>query len=319
MSFSQGDPAAAAVVDIAGPLVLGYLFDWSLFGVLSVQVYIYYLAFKNDARGYKILVATVYLIETLQTILVAHDLFNIFATGFGNTESLAQIHLTWLTVCIICTVIASIVQILYAYRISLLSRSKVLPLLICFMAVIQLIGGLIAGIDGHRMGSLLKRSNLEMAGHLVGTLGSAVCDIVIAVCMVYHLSRAKSHSISFKPTQALLTRTIRIIIETGTLTATLAVIDVALFYSKSKTGYFLTPGYTLGKVYSNSMMVLFNSRINMSGRMSEVIAEPVEFAVPSTILNTNTESRASMTEESSIGLGMPGIKQVDGTKVSKIQ
>jgi len=52
---------------------------------------------------------------------------------------------------------------------------------------------------------------------------------------------------------------------TGAITAIVAVLDLALFFGYHKGSYFLTPGVILGKLYSNSMMVILNNRVEIVG------------------------------------------------------
>ncbi len=90
--------------------------NWGLFGTLSVQlctllqvilqqiVYntfsldLYYLAFPNDRRLLKYLVYGIYVIEFVQTMIVAHDKFAVFGYGFGDIEALTRMNHSWLTV-----------------------------------------------------------------------------------------------------------------------------------------------------------------------------------------------------------------------------
>ncbi|KAL0572991.1 hypothetical protein V5O48_008982 [Marasmius crinis-equi] len=94
----------SAIPDIAkltGPLLLGYLFNYGLYGVLTVQTYIYYNAFPRDPLTFQMLVFGVYLAETIQTIMITWDAFQNFAFGFGDPLALEKIQLIWMDVCVI--------------------------------------------------------------------------------------------------------------------------------------------------------------------------------------------------------------------------
>ncbi|KIJ36588.1 hypothetical protein M422DRAFT_179246, partial [Sphaerobolus stellatus SS14] len=81
--------------------LLGYLFNWGLYGVLTVQVYLYYIGFPKDRLAAKLMVGGIIVIETLQTLLVTHDVFNAYAKGFGNLDKLNDAQLEWLATPII--------------------------------------------------------------------------------------------------------------------------------------------------------------------------------------------------------------------------
>lgn len=53
------------------------------------------------------------------------------------------------------------------------------------------------------------------------------------------------------------------------LPAAVAIIDQVLFEACPRTGYFLTPAFVIGKLYSNSMMVIFNSRVDFGPLLRE--------------------------------------------------
>ncbi|KDR86151.1 hypothetical protein GALMADRAFT_1326045 [Galerina marginata CBS 339.88] len=110
--------------------IVGYLLNWGLFGVLTVQVFIYYVAFPWDRKQNKMLVYGTFLLETLQTILIAHDAFQTFVRGFGDPASLDDVGLAWFSVPLMTGMIALIAQAFYAYRVSVLAQSKYIPILI---------------------------------------------------------------------------------------------------------------------------------------------------------------------------------------------
>ena len=58
----------------------------------------YYMSFPNDRISAKTLVFGLYLIETVQTILVTHDMFHAYAIGWGDLAQLESAQLEWLSV-----------------------------------------------------------------------------------------------------------------------------------------------------------------------------------------------------------------------------
>ena len=106
-----------------------------------------------------------------------------------------------------------------------------------------------------------------------------MCDVMIAVSMTFAVSdfvRADSDSLmtvvfqltrydtSFRKTADLVNKLIRLTVETGALTATIAVVDLILFLAVPNTDYHITPALILAKLYSNSLLVVLNSRIRIS-------------------------------------------------------
>ncbi|KAJ7364489.1 hypothetical protein DFH08DRAFT_950064 [Mycena albidolilacea] len=142
------DPASAAplIVQVAGPLVLPNLFHWGLFGVLSVQVYFYYMAFPKDPWATKCLVYTVYTLLVVETVLLTNDAFKRFGYGFADFEALLANDLGWFEIPVMSGLIALVGQSFYAYRIHVLSKSWWIPLLIVAMSLTSTVGAILTGV-----------------------------------------------------------------------------------------------------------------------------------------------------------------------------
>ncbi|EKM52239.1 uncharacterized protein PHACADRAFT_148756 [Phanerochaete carnosa HHB-10118-sp] len=235
--------------------LLGYLFNWGLFGVLSLQVYLYYIAFPRDRWTLKTLVYSVYVIETVQTILVTYDAFNEYASGFGSLEALDAGGLNWISVPIFSGIVSAMVQIHYAYRVSIVSGSRILGLAISVVTASYAV----RSVSG-------RQSNCAYTVALqIWLAATAVCDVIIAGCMTLFLLR---HDIMNPEMHALITRLVRLVVGTGMLTALAATIDLVLFLAFPHRAYHGCIALTLAKLYSNSLLVLFNSRIRIvDGRL----------------------------------------------------
>ncbi|KAH8799486.1 hypothetical protein DL96DRAFT_867257 [Flagelloscypha sp. PMI_526] len=80
--------------------------------------------------------------------------------------------------------------------------------------------------------------------------------------MTYHLLKIKT---GIQQTDRLLTRIITLTIETGTLTAVLAIIIVVLSFAVRAPWFFIFTDI-ISKIYANNLLVLFNRRVDMSVR-----------------------------------------------------
>ncbi|KAF9262837.1 hypothetical protein L218DRAFT_945074 [Marasmius fiardii PR-910] len=212
---------------VLGPYLLGYLLNYGLHGILTVQIYIYYNAFPKDNPAVQAIVYGVYAMEMTQTIMITWDAFHLFVFGFGNLDT-ASIF-TWLDCFLIDGAVAFVAQAFFAYRIYLLSKSK------------PLTGAII----------------------VVWLGGSAICDIVIAVLMIRVTSK---YDLQFQKTKSLVKRIVRLTVGTGGLTAVVATITLVLFVTTlNASGAYICGMLILAKVYSKSMMVILNSRVNILG------------------------------------------------------
>ncbi|KAF9549700.1 hypothetical protein CPC08DRAFT_769019 [Agrocybe pediades] len=124
-----------------GPRIIGFLFHYGLFGALTVQVYLYYLAFPRDPMRNKLLVYGVYALELTQTVMITHSAFVVFGSGYGDLSQFNNVSLAWFEVPIISGIVAFVAEAFYAYRISVLARSYWVAAVILLLALLQLGGG----------------------------------------------------------------------------------------------------------------------------------------------------------------------------------
>ncbi|KLO19187.1 hypothetical protein SCHPADRAFT_78609 [Schizopora paradoxa] len=275
----------------AAPLLLGYLFNWGLYGVLSCQVYIYYVAFPSDKRLSKCLVYGIYLIETIQTILITHEAFDEYAKGFGNLDALDAQGLKPIAVPIFTGIVSCTVQMYYGRRLAIVSGSRLLGLTVAVVALIQGSAAITQGVQAYLLKQFSVLATKAFVSCTIWLAGSALCDVIIAVCMTYVLLDTRS---GIPTTRALISRVVRLVIETGCLTALAAIVDLTLFLVLPGRSYHGTVALVLAKLYSNSLLVIFNNRIHLSFEMRDygsttpttsniIFVEPTEFRHSTTI------------------------------------
>ncbi|KAK0241077.1 hypothetical protein EDD85DRAFT_733852, partial [Armillaria nabsnona] len=241
--------------------IVASFLHWGLFGTLSVQLYLYYLAFPNDKKFTKYLVYGVYVVELAQTILASHDAFGLFGYDFGDFEALTEMRLNWLTIPIMSASSACVGQFFYAYRIFILSRSRIVPIFVTCVSLTSSVGAIITGVYSFQAGDYLKLNNRK-TNIAIWCGGSALCDVVIAICMTYYLMRS---STSFRQTRILVTKLVRLVIETGSVTAAVALLNLILFVALPGQSFYTVPALLMPKLYANVIYVVPNSRIRIMG------------------------------------------------------
>ncbi|KAG7091650.1 hypothetical protein E1B28_010671 [Marasmius oreades] len=194
--------------------------------------------------------------------MVTYDAFQDFVFGFGSPGALDRMNLIWFDCCIVDGIVAFTVQAYFAYRIHLLSKSKYIAGFILFMGLAQVSGAIATGVIAKSVGAFSKIREPCFIPALFWLGGSAACDLTIAIAMTYVLSRFNN---VFNETRDLIKRIIRLTMETGSLTAAFATIDLILFLAFPTQDYHITPALALAKVYSNSLLVVFNSRVRIQG------------------------------------------------------
>ncbi|KAJ6602704.1 hypothetical protein DFH09DRAFT_1125356 [Mycena vulgaris] len=283
MSSGPAPPPGFEIVELSGPLIMAHLSHWGLFSALTVQLYLYYQAFPNDRPFMKCMVYTIYAIEVVQTVLLTRDAFMAFGYGFGDVSALTKIRTYWLTSPIIGGLVAFIGQSFYAYRVYVLSsRSWTIPVLIVVTSLVSSVCALISGGVVSQFEDLTSLNNNRKLSISEGVWlsTSALSDIIIAVCMTYYLSR---NDPQIRRTRVLVSKLIRLIIETGSLTAAVALTGVALWFAFPGQLYYTVLGISLPTLYANTTLVVLNARFQILGgrgtcqSATDILSAPIEF------------------------------------------
>ncbi|KAF8227903.1 hypothetical protein L208DRAFT_1294303, partial [Tricholoma matsutake] len=112
--------------------VLGFLLNSALYGALCAQVYLYYLAFLEDRTLNKVLVYSVFMIETVQTMLLLQS--GIFLYDFYSVPSLWPDDTTlWIAIPLLGGIVTFVVQTFYAYSLSILAHSLAIMIIVVFV------------------------------------------------------------------------------------------------------------------------------------------------------------------------------------------
>jgi len=253
------------------PMFIGTILNWLLFGTLLVQVYIYFIAFPQDRTWWKAGIVVVLVLEFVETLSNARDMVRTFGSGWGDMEVLDDVGWAWFSVPVMGSIIALVGQMFFAYRIYLISQSVYVPLLVLILSVVQLGAGIWTGVDIciARKFSLLQSHNVVATAFWLA--GTSLCDLVIVFSTVYYIT--KSWGPEFRSINSDISRIIMLTVETGALCALFAIVDLYLFVSHKGTNYHLALCIELSKIYSNSILLIFNSRAHVGHKDPPQIVE----------------------------------------------
>ncbi|KAF8995226.1 hypothetical protein BDQ17DRAFT_1203596, partial [Cyathus striatus] len=142
----------------------------------------------------------------------------------------------WFSVPVLGSLITSTAQMFFAWRVWMLSHQVHFPLVIVLISTTQCLFGLWVGAEAHKIGVFSEVQNHSFMQTSVWLGGTALCDIIIAFCMIFYLSRARN---GFRSTNVLITKIIRITVETGVICAAFAILDLSLFLGWRNNNYHL--------------------------------------------------------------------------------
>ncbi|KAJ7201754.1 hypothetical protein C8J57DRAFT_1736041, partial [Mycena rebaudengoi] len=291
------------------PILFGGLIVFMLFGALSVQLYVYSLCFPQDRRGVKTLVYGIYLTMLVCLCLDTADMHFWFRRRLRRPR---QVPTGAFFRCqrpdrrIPRRALRPV-----AYRISMFRQAVWFSGVVAVMliersfpylykdSITQAAGGIGAGTtlylaDSGRV-ELLARNVFFIHMWLIG---SAVADILIAGAMTYLLLNTAEPG-----THHIVKRVVRLIVETNSLTASVAIVGAFLF-AFSKSTYFLCPTSILPEIYANTLLLVLNNRATPN-RTAPQRAPPSSNNISSVSDGTTAHTQTAGLPRSLYGYGAP--------------
>ncbi|KAL4260033.1 DUF6534 domain-containing protein [Pleurotus pulmonarius] len=267
-----------------GPMLIGTFLNSIFYGMLVVQSFIYYQTYKNDKKWVRYLILYLFLAETLNTALIMCTMYEPLVLRYGTKEGVTKIPIMIIArrfvdiiqgpymplahlqvkgrirlYPFVTVFISTPIQLFFAWRIRIISQSKVLTVIISFFSLSSFIGGIAAPIATKVTDSTSYDRLPRIAPTIITWLTSAATtDIIIAVSLVYHLYRMKT---GVRSTDDLVNRIMRLTIQTGMITALFATLDVVCFNAFPKASINFAWDFPLCKLYTNSLLSTLNARV----------------------------------------------------------
>ncbi|KAJ7348945.1 hypothetical protein DFH08DRAFT_132284 [Mycena albidolilacea] len=245
------------------PVLVGTFVNWALLGSLIVQVYLYILAFPKDKLCYKLVVGFIVIAEILQTLGDTRDAIRVFGSGWGNPQVLELVGWAWFSVPIMGSTIACVGQLFFAWRISIFGKSWYIPGVIAAVTLFQFAAGIWTGVLICRSQSFTQLQFHSLKTPVAWLAATALADLIIVAATVFYLMKHRNPDYS-RTTRAALSRILKVTVETGIPCSVFAIVNLCLYIVYSVDNYHLGICIFLSKVYSNSIMVIMNSRAHIS-------------------------------------------------------
>lgn len=296
---------APNVTLIFGPMLIGVFFNMILYGILIVQTYHYYLSYKGDVHWIRCLVLYLFVIETVNTGCDMAMMYQTLINNFGKADTTKFFPTLLAAEPITIVVISTPIQLFFAYRIRLLSKSNWLAGIIAFFATVSLGGGAWSTVRIVKTKVFAHKPELHLPA-LVWLLSAVVSDVMITVVLVITLNKRRT---GFIATDDAISKIIRMTVQTGLLTSLFAIGDVIFFMTLPHTAVNFVWDLALTKLYSNCLLSTLNTRaelkessgprqLSLSGNVGMDMREfnlPTQASPPFYELNTPKSSEGYQT------------------------
>ncbi|KAF8327794.1 uncharacterized protein EI90DRAFT_3290868 [Cantharellus anzutake] len=234
----------------------------TLFGIITIQTYLYFRRFKPDPLLIKGTVAFLILLQAFQTgcslyVIRARIICN-FGVPILRSDWASAIHQTITVTC------AAIVQMYYACRFYRLSRSTWLSILVVILTLAQFGVAFAARLKSSLFHQIPQAVVPTRPLILSWLLLEAVVDILIAASMWHFLSKQKT---GFRGTDSAIATLSAYAINTGAVTAILALIIMFAFAFYGYHFAYMVLVLPLGAVYVVSLLANLHSRSTIRQRL----------------------------------------------------
>lgn len=251
-------------------------------GVFCVQVYDYWRIFPNDTVFNRITVAFLTVLTILQGTMDYINLYRNTVTYYGVFAKFDEEDWSLWWEIGVTAIIGSVAQVFFLERCYSATKNKIVLAVVGTVIATSLGFGIASSIKFQQIINLSAVPNIPVP--IVGWLtATAVLDVAISAILIYSLMRVKT---PFRKTEAVITRIIRVTMETSSITASIAVINLVLYQALPGKAYHLLPQLVMGKMYAISVMVTLSSRKDLQNIMS---------SPPTTSFYESTRGRAQTT------------------------
>ncbi|KAF9475440.1 hypothetical protein BDN70DRAFT_883698 [Pholiota conissans] len=286
-----------------GAVYIGNIAAASLFGLTSLQAFIFFSGNTRDRRPFKRLIAFLWFLDLLHIVLMSHGVYSYLIIDFSNYAALERP--VWsLLVQVITTCFSDlIVRGIFARRIWVLSgHNNRLLFAITLGSIFVCAMGLMFAIRGFIDGSF-ARIVLE-SWILYTALGSSVVvDGIVTVSLCVLLVGVRT---GFKSTDSLVNTLMLYSINTGLITSLCATACFVTFAIWPHQFVFIGFYFVLSKLHVNSLLAVLNTRETLRRRNAGMTSIPQS---PSSIepltMNFLVSSNAGHSEPESPSVAKP--------------
>ncbi|KAJ6596146.1 hypothetical protein DFH09DRAFT_127888 [Mycena vulgaris] len=244
-----------------GVLELGIFATLILFGILIVQVYIYYIC-SSDRALVKTLVAIVFGLEVGHTVATSHSIYHWTVTLANVAQKPGTV--SGLSYGMVFeTLITFLVQAYFIHRVYRFSGNGWICALIGTLCLLRFVGGVALSVESflnlpHEPDYFSPQIRLGWLLTATFSIGASV-DLFVAASLCVYVHRWKSAP-TMKTTSQLIHRIMFWSIQTGLVTSLVSVTVIVCLQAMKRNYVWIGIFSILGKLYSNSFLASLNIR-----------------------------------------------------------
>ncbi|KAI0641623.1 hypothetical protein C8Q79DRAFT_281903 [Trametes meyenii] len=289
-AIAQIPHVAIRLDDTLGAAFLGHFIVTLLYGITSLQAFMYYRRNQRDPTLLKSSVFVLWILDSIHAGLITGAMYWYCITNFTNLLAVQRPIWPIPTMIIVSNLSNSIVRGIFGYRLWKLSKhSFILPGVIAVFSVFIVVDALYFAIKLYHK-KLYSDINQFSWSLYLGLSVEATVDLIVAIAQCLLL---RSFETGIRRTDSVIRVLITYSINTGLLTS-LCAIGALVAYAVEPTKFVYFAFYfVLSKLYVNSLLATLNARGSLLGggrrsRARRAVQSKIAFQTPT--LSTDPSS-----------------------------
>lgn len=251
--------------DTLGALLVGFAVSATAFGMLTIQVLIYYKRFPQDKAAYKVLAALIWSISCVDQAFIGYAVYFYTVTNYLDPLPLATGKPQWTLILqmTLGAVVGAVVKACFTLRVWRFSYRNWWLTGFLFLMVLAQLGTTTAfTVKCFEMPSFASILIVKSLGSFSLGIG-VITDMSIAAALCFYLQKMRS---SHSAADSMINTLIIYAVNTGLLTSTISLSTLVLFNIMPTNLVFVCMYFVLSKLYAISFLATLNTRKIIRGR-----------------------------------------------------
>ncbi|KAJ7691438.1 hypothetical protein B0H17DRAFT_1201082 [Mycena rosella] len=247
----------AGVDLLFGPLLIGVLLNMTLYGVMATQMLTYYQRYANDFAWIRYFMLYLFIVESTVVIVQVGIIFQPLIIDYGALKALVFAPKMLPGDSFLIAIVSGPIQMFAAWRIKVITESYIIPAFVSLLALASGSSGIAMFVTVLQTPEFRDFDKFKTVATM-WLVCSAACDILIAGGMSYALLTRKT---GFSMIDGHINQIVRLTIETGSLTAIFALVNVMLFLVFPFTTLNFIVAFPRPNVYTCSVLAIRPSMV----------------------------------------------------------
>ncbi|KAM5535301.1 hypothetical protein V8D89_010986 [Ganoderma adspersum] len=278
-----------ALDDTLGAAFIGHTVATVLYGITTLQTFMYYRYNLKDPPILKASVAGLWLLDSLHVGLITGAMYWYCITNFTNLMAVQKPIWPITTMILVSNLSNSIIRGIFCHRLYRLGhRSLWLPTIIAAMSIFIIVDAAYFSTKLFHVDSFTRITEFSW-GLYAGLAVEATVDLVVAIAQCVLLRKFET---GIRSTDSSIRVLMTYSINTGLLTSFCAIGAVVSFAAAPRKFIYFAFYFVLSKMYVNSLLATLNARGSILGRGSRrrraAAVEDKEVAFPTAGTTTDT-------------------------------